>query len=128
MLSVARQRADASTNVDWRLGGLEELPLQDQEIDAALCVLVLHHVPDLNAAMREIQRTLKPEGRCVIVDLLPHDRASYQESMGHQHLGFDQAQLQALAEPYGLRLTGWRALPHSAKAQGPQLFVCILHK
>ena len=128
MLGLAKQRSERIANTDWRQGGLEALPLHDQEIDAALCVLVLHHVADLDAAMCEISRALKPGGRCVIVDLLPHDRASYRETMGHRHLGFDKESLKTLAHTYGLGMTRWRELVHGSAVQGPPLFVSILRR
>lgn len=128
MLGLAKQRGKALRNADWRQGGLEDLPLADGEVDVALCVLVLHHVADVDAAIQEIHRALTPGGRCIIVDLLPHDRASYRETMGHRHLGFARDRLEELAGRHGLRITQWHELPEAAAVQGPPLFVSTLRK
>jgi SAM-dependent methyltransferase len=41
-------------------GNANALPLPDQSADAAWLSLVIHHVPDLEAAAREIRRVLRP--------------------------------------------------------------------
>jgi ubiquinone/menaquinone biosynthesis C-methylase UbiE len=41
-------------------GDAEHLPLADGTIDAAWMSTVIHHVPDLNAAARELRRALRP--------------------------------------------------------------------
>ena len=47
---------------------MERLPVEQGELDAALLVLVLHHVSDPQAALAEVARALKPNGRLVILD------------------------------------------------------------
>jgi ubiquinone/menaquinone biosynthesis C-methylase UbiE len=61
-------------------GDASALPLPDESADAAWLALVIHHVPDLEAAAREIRRVLRPEapvlirqgfpGRCDRVELV----------------------------------------------------------
>jgi SAM-dependent methyltransferase len=47
-------------------GSATALPLPDESADAAWLSLVLHHVPDLEAAAREIRRVLRPEAPVLI--------------------------------------------------------------
>jgi hypothetical protein len=47
--------------------------------------------------------------------------------MGHRHLGFDERTLAGWASEAGLRLTSSRALPPAPEAQGPPLFLAVLH-
>ena len=45
--------------------------------------------------------------------------------MGHQHLGFAEADLRAEATAAGLDLLSYRALPVAPEALGPGLFVAV---
>src|SRR5262245_6010669 len=74
-------------NFEVRRAELEALPIEDGELDAAIMLLVLHHVPDPAAVLGESARTLKPRGRIVLCDMLPHDREEYKKEMGHVWLG-----------------------------------------
>lgn len=127
MLDAAAARAGHQRGVELRQGGLEDLPLADAEVDVALCMLVLHHVVDPERAIREIRRVLKPGGRAVVLDMVAHDREAYRQTMGHQHLGFSEAAIAAHASAAGLTLASWRPLPPSPDAQGPPLFIAVLH-
>ena len=46
MLQAARKRLQAFDNIDLRRGELEALPIDDERLDAATLMLVLHHVPE----------------------------------------------------------------------------------
>ena len=74
MLQAARKRLHGFDNVDLRRGELEALPIDDGRLDAATLMLVLHHVPEPARALAEVARVLKPGGRVILVDMLPHDR------------------------------------------------------
>ena len=124
MLETARRRLKDFTNVDVRRGDLEALPLQDQELDVATFVLVLHHLPDPAAALAEAARTLKPDGRLLICDMLPHDHEEYRHQMGHVWLGFSEDQLRRLLATAGFSQARLASLPSDPDAKGPALFVC----
>lgn len=127
MLDAARRRTHDLPNVDLRLGGLEDLPLADREIDLALCVLVLHHVADLERAFTEMARALRPGGRVAITDMRRHNRTAYRDSMGHAHLGFDPEDLQAVLPP-GLEILRYAPLRPDPEMQGPPLFTAVVRR
>lgn len=123
MLQAARRRLRELPNVDLRRGELEALPIDDASLDAATLMLVLHHVPDPAGVLAEAARVLKPGGRLLICDMLPHDREEYRQQMGHVWLGFADAQIQRWLGSIGfgrVRVVVPSAEPH---ARGPALFV-----
>mgnify|MGYP002352752300 CR=1 FL=1 len=122
MLAAAKKRLAGQDNVELRAGELEALPVEDGELDAALMVLVLHHLPSPAAALAEAARALRPGGRLVVVDMLPHDREAWRREMGHVWLGLPDAQLQAWLSEAGLQHLRTRPLPVEPGARGPSLF------
>jgi ubiquinone/menaquinone biosynthesis C-methylase UbiE/DNA-binding MarR family transcriptional regulator len=128
MLQAARRRLRECKNVDVRSGTLEALPIDDGQLDIAMMALVLHHLPDPSRAIAECARVLHSGGRALIIDMLPHDRAEYQQQMGHVWLGFPDAQLRKLLAAAGLRDARIHALPIVADAKGPALFAAVARK
>ena len=122
MLQAARRRLRDLRNVDVRRGELESLPIDDNQLDAAIMILVLHHVPDPAAVLSEAGRVLKPGGRLVVCDMLPHEHEEYKQQMGHIWLGFAEDQLRRLFGSAGFHDTRVVPLPVNASAKGPALF------
>lgn len=58
------------SNVEFRLGEIEYLPIVDNSIDVVLSNCVLNLVPDKNKAFSEIYRTLKTNGHFCISDIV----------------------------------------------------------
>ncbi len=123
MLQAARRRVRDLPSVEIKRGELEALPIADAELDAATLLLVLHHLPDPAAALAEAARVLKPGGRLVMADMLPHDREEYRQQMGHVWLGFSDEQVHRLLAAAGFERVRIVALPVDAAAKGPALFV-----
>jgi ArsR family transcriptional regulator len=123
MLQAARRRLRDAANVEIRRGDLTSLPIADGELDAAVAILVLHHVPDPGAALAEAARTLKPGGRLVVCDMLPHDHEEYKQQMGHVWLGFSDDQLRRLLGAAGFNDIRIVPMPADPQAKGPALFV-----
>lgn len=128
MLESARKRLKRATNIEFRQGEMNRLPLKDGEVDAAIVVLVLHHIPDPSEAVEEIARSLKRGGVMLIVDMVTHDRASYRHTMGHMHLGFDEKDVRAWAKAAGLKLQRYQRLRADTDTSGPDTFVATLRK
>ena len=86
MLEAARPRVDAG-QVEFRRGEMEQLPLQDDEVDAAFANLVWHHLADVDRAAQEVARVVKPGGMAIVTDLLPHEQDWMRAEMGDHRLG-----------------------------------------
>jgi SAM-dependent methyltransferase len=123
MLQAARRRVKGLGGVDVRRGELEALPIADGELDAAIMLLVLHHVPDPAAVLAEASRTLKPGGRVAVCDMLPHEHEEYKQQMGHVWLGFGDDQIRRLLGGAGFGDVRIIPLPVDPAAKGPALFV-----
>lgn len=123
MLQAARRRLRGSASADVRRGELEALPIADAELDAAVMMLVLHHVPDPSAVLAECARALKSSGRFVLCDMLPHEHEEYKQQMGHVWLGFGEDQMRRLLEAAGFSRIRIVPQPIDPDAKGPALFV-----
>jgi ubiquinone/menaquinone biosynthesis C-methylase UbiE len=122
MLKSAAQRAQHLPNVELRSGTLEEPPIAGGELDAALLVLVLHHAVDPSRVLAAARRALRPGGKLLLVDMLPHDHAEYRDQMGHQWLGFAEEQIRGWLESAGFARARFVMLPSDQQAKGPGLF------
>jgi ubiquinone/menaquinone biosynthesis C-methylase UbiE len=66
MVEVAQRNARAlGFEVDGRVADAERLPYADNSFDLVIGHAVLHHIPDIEQALREVLRVLKPGGRFV---------------------------------------------------------------
>ena len=128
MLQAAKKRLHGFDNIDLRRGELEALPIDDARLDAATLMLVLHHVPEPERALSEASRVLKPGGRVVLVDMLPHDRENYRQQMGHVWLGFSDEHVRRLLAGTHFEEVRIVSLPPDAKAKGPGLFVATARR
>ena len=128
MLDAARLRVGAARNVDLRQGELESLPIDAGELDAAMLSLVLHYSPSPGRALAEVGRVLRPGGRVLVVDMLPHERQEYQQQMGHVWLGFSEKQIGKYLTDAGFSDVRTRLLPADPDAKGPALFAAVAVK
>lgn len=128
MLKAARRRLARFAQVDVRQGDLERLPIDDAALDAAVSCLVLHHVGDPPAVLREAARVVRSGGRLLLVDMLRHDRREYQLEMGHVWLGFEPAQIEAWLAAAGFEHIRVRPLPPAPQAKGPALFAAAARR
>ena len=122
MLELAGRRLERFDNVDLVPGELESLPLDDGSVDVATMMLVLHHIEHPEAAISEAARCLRPGGRILIVDMMPHDRAEYRMDRGHVWLGFSETEINEYLSAAGFDAGRFQAIPPAPEAKGPNLF------
>ncbi len=127
MLERAEQRLQRFDNVELLPGELESLPLEDNQVDVATFILVLHHLEQPELAIREAARCLRPGGQVLIVDMLPHDRTDYRMDRGHVWLGFSEETVTELLEAAGFGAARFQLLPPAPEAKGPNLFAVSAH-
>jgi len=97
---LARGRALAKrrkvTNITWKRGEIEQLPLDDHSVDIAILSQALHHAEDPARAIAEAARVLRPGGRLLVLDLRQHDQDWVRTTLGDRWLGFKDADLERL--------------------------------
>lgn len=128
MLAAAAGRLAGQSNVKLRRGELEALPIDASSLDAAVLTLTLHHSAEPARVFTEVARVLKPGGRLLLLDMLPHNHEEYRQQMGHLWLGFSEEQIRLFFGEAGFDAFRFRALPVDPGAQGPALFVAAGRK
>ena len=123
MLGLAGQRATRKGlgNVDFRLGRLEALPVEEASIDCAVAMLVLRHSPDLDQALGELARVVVDGGRLLVVDIGPHAMEDFRGRIGDASLGIDPGKVAAGLARAGFEVLCRRALslPEAGSPAGP---------
>ena len=105
MIEVGREQAlrNGVKNVEYRLGDMEELPIEDAAVDLVFFSQSLHHALHPQRAVQEAWRILRPAGRIVILDLAQHRFEEAREMYADEWLGFGEAELEAMLEKSGFR-------------------------
>jgi SAM-dependent methyltransferase len=96
---AARRRV---SNVTWKRGELESVPIADDTVDVSMLSQALHHADDPTRALQEAARILVPGGRVLVLDLREHEETWVRDRLGDRWLGFTRERLSALLEGAGL--------------------------
>jgi ubiquinone/menaquinone biosynthesis C-methylase UbiE len=92
MLTVARRTTRPGVPIRWLEGSAENLPLADGATSVAWGLATVHHWADVAAALVEIDRVLRPDGRLLVVE-----RRVQPGATGHASHGWTDAQAEAFA-------------------------------
>jgi ubiquinone/menaquinone biosynthesis C-methylase UbiE len=69
MVEIARRRAaELGRSVDLHVGDAQELAFPDGAFDTVVCTLSLCGIPDVDRAVTEMKRVLRPGGRLLLLD------------------------------------------------------------
>ena len=99
--ALARRRR--VSNVVWKRGELDKLPIKDATVDVALLSQALHHAVRPDRAVAEAARITVPGGRVLILDLRAHEEEWVRAKLGDRALGFSEESLRRLLTAVGLR-------------------------
>ena len=120
MIEVGREQAlrHGVKNVEYRLGDMEEIPIEDASVDLVFFSHSLHHALHPERALEGSWRILAPGGRVVILDLVKHRYEEAREVYADEWLGFSEAELEAMLEKAGFASVETSIV--DKEAEGPQ--------
>jgi SAM-dependent methyltransferase len=90
------------SNVIWKKGELEHLPMKDASVDIAMLSQALHHAHAPARAVAEAARVTTPGGRVLLLDLRAHDEEWVRSKLGDRRLGFADDELRRMLTAAGL--------------------------
>lgn len=90
-------------NLEFRLGDIEEPPIDAESVDLVVLSQALHHAADPARALAAAFRILRGGGRILILDLLRHTFEQAHELYGDRWLGFAEGELQRWLEAAGFK-------------------------
>ena len=86
-------RKNDLTNLTYKLGDIEQVPLADESVDLAILSQALHHARHPQRAVDEAHRILRPGGQILILELAEHDFEKARELYADVWLGFKESAL-----------------------------------
>jgi ArsR family transcriptional regulator len=87
-------RRHGISNLEYRLGDLEDVPIRTATVDLAFLSQALHHAQHPERAIAEAWRILKPGGRIAVLDLNRHHFEEAREMYADLWLGFTELEME----------------------------------
>ena len=104
MLAVARVNLERAgvRHGSVRQADMYQLPFPSASFDAAIVHQVLHYAERPDGAIAEAARVLRPGGRLLVIDFLPHTLEALRDEHAHRRLGFSDAEVETWFAAAGL--------------------------
>lgn len=105
MVEYAQSIANSNgiKNLEFRIGDIEQPPIEKNSIDLAILSQALHHAENPQRAIDAAHSILKPNGRLIILDLVQHNFSEARELYADRWLGFSESELTAMLNKSGFR-------------------------
>jgi ArsR family transcriptional regulator len=100
---AAKAKKNKIKNLEFRLGELENPPIEPDSVDVALLSQALHHAANPGEAIASAYRILGLGGQVMILDLLQHNFEQARELYGDRWLGFTESDLHNWLETAGFK-------------------------
>src|SRR5947207_6481775 len=100
---AAKAKKNGLKNLEFRLGDLENPPIDPQSVDLVILSQALHHAAEPAGAISSAYKILKPGGQIMILDLSRHSFERARELYGDRWLGFAESDLHRWLEGAGFR-------------------------
>ncbi|MCC6819910.1 MAG: ArsR family transcriptional regulator [Verrucomicrobia subdivision 3 bacterium] len=100
---AAKAKKNGLKNLEFRLGDLQNPPVEAGSVDLVILSQALHHAADPAATLRSAAKLLKPHGQLLLLDLLAHKFEKARELYGDCWLGFAESDLHRWLEAAGFK-------------------------
>jgi ArsR family transcriptional regulator len=100
---AAKAKKNNLKNLEFRLGDLQNPPIEPHSMDLVVLSQALHHADEPEKAIAAAFKILKPHGQILILDLLKHNFDRARELYGDRWLGFPESDLHRWLEEAGFK-------------------------
>ena len=100
---AAKAKKNHLKNLEFRLGNLQEPPIEPESVDLVVLSQALHHAEEPAKAIASAYAILKPGGQLMILDLAQHSFERAHELYGDRWLGFVESDLHRWLEAAGFK-------------------------
>ncbi|MGB6827934.1 MAG: metalloregulator ArsR/SmtB family transcription factor [Terracidiphilus sp.] len=130
MIDVGREQArrNGVTNIEFRLGDMEEIPIAAGEVNLAFFSQSLHHALHPARALEEAARILIAGGRIVVLDLVRHRFEEARELYADEWLGFTESELESMLVAAGFTAIQTSVVDKDADAPQFQTLLAVAEK
>lgn len=100
---ASKAKKNGLKNLEFRLGDLENPPIEPHSVDVAVLSQALHHAQEPARAIQSVHKILRPGGQIMILDLLKHNFERAHELYGDRWPGFAESDLHHWLEAAGFK-------------------------